>query len=150
MKLILTRHGKTGGNANGIIQDQLAGDLTEEGIRQAQKLAERLHSEKIDYIYSSDAVRAADTAKEIAKLHPTAPISFIPDLRERHFGEFIGMKKEELSVDAIYLNPKEGESLQQVYIRVKNFLVEVLAKHGGETVLFVGHGLTNKPTVALQ
>ena len=66
MKLIITRHGETEENKAGIIQGHLPGHLSEAGIEQAKKVAFRLKDEKINFIYSSDLDRAADTAKEIA------------------------------------------------------------------------------------
>ncbi len=80
MKLIITRHGETEENRTGIVQGHLPGQLSESGIEQAQKLALRLKGEKIDVIYSSDLDRASDTAKEIAKDHPSVPIRFVRDL----------------------------------------------------------------------
>jgi broad specificity phosphatase PhoE len=43
--------------------------LNEEGKTQAKKLSERLKDEKIDIVYSSDLLRAFETAKLIAKPH---------------------------------------------------------------------------------
>lgn len=77
MKLIITRHGETEENKAGIIQGYLPGHLSKTGIEQAKKVVLRLKDEKIDFIYSSDLDRAANTAKEIAKFHPDVPIEFV-------------------------------------------------------------------------
>ena len=154
MKLILTRHGETEENIAGIMQGHLPGKLSEEGIEQAKKLAARLKTEKIDCIYSSDLARAADTAREIAKHHPSVPIYFVKDLRERHFGEFQGRNKSEFGwgakdFKATLLEPKEGETMKQVYERAKKFLYQILKKHNNETILFVGHNGINKAMTAI-
>ena len=52
------------------------------GWYQARKVAERLQSEKIDYVYSSDLARSANTAKEIMKYHLGTPVQFTKELRE--------------------------------------------------------------------
>ena len=48
MRLIVTRHGETVDNINGIIQGHTQGKLTENGKEQAKKLGERLKNEKIE------------------------------------------------------------------------------------------------------
>src|SRR3989344_5231524 len=103
MRLILTRHGETIENKMGIIQGHLPGKLSKLGKEQAKKLAKRLKNEKIDFIYSSDLARAADTAKEIAKFHPIIPVEFVEDLRERYLGSFQGTKTNEIHDDKIHL-----------------------------------------------
>ena len=154
MRLILTRHGETEENKLGIMQGHLHGRLSEEGINQAKKLALRLKDEKIDFIFSSDLARVADTAKEIAKFHLDAPLKFVEDLRERNLGEFQGMKKSDFGWDrktlkSAHIQPKEGETIEQLYNRAKNFLNKVFLEHKKDTVLFVGHNGINTSLVAV-
>jgi len=56
-RLIFVRHGETEENKAKIVQGQKHGKLSEEGLEQAKKVAERLKDEKIDFIYSSDLDR---------------------------------------------------------------------------------------------
>lgn len=154
MRLIITRHGETEENIAGIIQGHLPGKLSKQGIEQAKKLALRLKNEKIDCIYSSDLARAADTAREIAKFHPDAPITFVKELRERNLGEFQGKKKSDLGWDnkqlmITYLEPKDGETMKQLYNRASKFLHKILKEHLNETILFVGHNGINKAMAAV-
>ena len=58
MQLILIRHGKTDWNENERCQGASDIPLNQNGISQAEKLALSLKDEKIDFIYSSDLVRA--------------------------------------------------------------------------------------------
>ena len=143
MRLILTRHGETIENAQGIHQGHLPGKLSDLGIKQAKKLAKRLKDEKIDVIYSSDLARAADTAKEILKFHPNTPIKFVKELREKDAGDFQGKKKGEsgLSKNA---NLNHGETFKQLFDRAEKFLHEILHIHINDIVLFVGHNKINK------
>lgn len=147
MKIILIRHGSTAGNEEGRIQDQLSGSLSEEGKRQALLLGERLSSLDIDHVYASDAIRTRETAEILLSQRPPCPVHCTPLLRERHFGEFVGVLKKTLPVDTVYLEPKEGESLTELTARLLVFAEDLLAHHPKETVLLVGHGLANKALV---
>lgn len=148
MKLILTRHGETVENTQGIHQGHLPGKLSDQGINQAKKLAERLKDEKIDAIFSSDLARAADTAKEILKFHPNTPFKFVKELRERYGGDFQGKRKGEsgLSKNA---DLDRGETFEQLFDRAEKFLHEVLHKHKDDLVLFVGHNKINRAMVCV-
>lgn len=146
MRLIITRHGKTIENQEGIHQGHLNGTLSELGKEQARRVAERLKNEKIDYIYSSDLGRASDTVKEIAKFHPITPIEFVRDLRERYLGIFQG--KKEVNKELIN-NHGSIESKKEVYERAKKFLDDVIHKHHTDTVLFVGHNSINKAIIGI-
>jgi broad specificity phosphatase PhoE len=152
MRLILTRHGETIENKEGIMQGHLPGKLSEEGIEQAKKVAKRLKGEKIDYIYSSDLARAADTAKEIAKSHPKSPIKFVKELRERNMGDLTGEKKDlifEKSSPSFSTQPKDGETLKHMYDRAERFLHHILHEHPDDSVLFVAHGGINKAIICV-
>lgn len=138
----------------GIIQGHLPGKLSADGIEQAKKVAFRLKDEKIDAIFSSDLARASDTAKEIAKYHPDTPIKFVKDLRERNLGEFQGKKKSDLGWDvkdykATSLEPKKGETLENLYLRAESFLHKIISKYHKDTVLLVGHNGINKALIAV-
>ncbi|PIN86995.1 histidine phosphatase family protein [Candidatus Woesearchaeota archaeon CG10_big_fil_rev_8_21_14_0_10_44_13] len=148
MRLILTRHGETIENVQHIIQGHLPGRLSEKGLDQARKVAERLKDEQIDVIYSSDLARTADTTKEIFKFHPKTPVHFVRELRERYLAEFQGRTREELGLkkdeSKEKLQSKTIESFDQMYERSKKFLDSVLHKHKDGTVLFAGHNGINK------
>lgn len=150
MKLIITRHGETEENRKGILQGHLPGKLTELGIEQAKKLALRLKDEKIDAIYSSDLARASDTAKEVAKFHPNAKLTFVKELRERDQGSLSGKSINEID----WSKPRDTEKSEEMLERASKLLDDVLKNHIQENVLFVSHGglirsllslITNKP-----
>jgi len=154
MKLILTRHGETEENIAGIMQGHLPGTLSELGKMQAKKLAQRLKDEKIDFIYSSDLARASDTAKEIAKYHPNTSLKFVKELRERYCGEFQGKKKSDFDLDAkdfkaTRVQPKDGETIEEMFNRAENFLHKIITKHHRDCVLFVGHNGINNALIAV-
>jgi broad specificity phosphatase PhoE len=153
MKLIITRHGETEENKAGIIQGHLPGHLSKTGIKQAKKVALRLKDEKIDFIYSSDLDRAANTAKEIAKFHPDVPIEFVKDLREKFLGEWQGKSKKELgftsNTSLVEFFPKDGETSEELFNRASNFLHKILSQYHNDTVLFTAHNGINKAMIAV-
>ncbi|MBI2548272.1 histidine phosphatase family protein [Candidatus Woesearchaeota archaeon] len=153
MRLIITRHGETEENVAGIFQGHLHGKLSDVGISQAKKVALRLKTEKIDYIYSSDLARASDTTKEIAKYHPHTPVEFVEELRERYLGELQGKKESDLgfskTTSVAGLSLKNGETLESLFNRAKAFLHKVLTKRPNDTVLFVAHNGINKALIAV-
>jgi broad specificity phosphatase PhoE len=136
MRLILTRHGQTEENKKRILQGHMQGQLSELGIEQAKKLAKKLSEEKIDCIYSSDLARAVDTAKEIVKFHPEIEIKTSNKLRETDFGEWSGMKYNEIDPDKPPDNLESEGSLQK---RVVELLEEIYKEHKYKTVVIVAH-----------
>ncbi|MFO7992331.1 MAG: histidine phosphatase family protein [Thermoplasmata archaeon] len=146
MKLIIARHGQTQENIEGILQGHLPGTLSKKGIRQANKLAERLKKENIDHIYSSDLARAADTAQIIAEFHPKVPLKFTEKLRERDAGELQGMNLK--GRDWLIKDPVGGETVQQLYDRANDFLNKIKENHPNQTILLVCHGGIGKALYA--
>ena len=146
MKLILVRHGETLENEQGIIQGHLPGNLSEKGIRQVEKLALRLKSEKLAAIYSSDLKRASDTAKIIAKYHPQTPVFFVKELRERDHKRFSGMKADDVTEEEFESKSEPWTDMQK---RTKKILDRAYKKHPNSTVLFVGHGAINIALVSI-
>ena len=145
MKLILTRHGETEENREGVLQGWLPGHLSKDGKEQARLLGERLHYTKIDYIYTSDLKRCVETANAIAKYHPDTKFVKEKLLRERGLGEFEGRKTGEadwevLPGDFLTNKPKRGESFGEVWERLENFYNTIKRKHIDNVVLVVGHG----------
>jgi len=148
--LLLIRHGETAWNAESRIQGQLDVPLSNAGIWQAGRLAQRLAGERIDAIFASDLARAWLTAQPIGQSRQIDPV---PDLRlrERHFGIFQGHTLDEISTrwpsefaswrerDPDWAIP-EGESGQQFIDRVLHALDEIAHRHAGQTVAVVAHG----------
>ena len=86
-KLCIVRHGETAWNAEHRVQGQLDIPLNEIGLRQAQAVGLALGQERFDAIYSSDLVRARQTAAPIADLL-SMNLLIEQSLRERHYGIF--------------------------------------------------------------
>jgi probable phosphoglycerate mutase len=150
-ELFVVRHGQTIWNQQRRLQGQMDSPLTQEGLKQAESLAERLASKKIDVIYSSDLGRTMLTARFVSAR--MSGMQVYPDvrLRERNFGIFHGLNWEEImkrypeegknekSGNADFIIP-EGESRQQVLERSRDFMDEMLVKHPGKCILAITHG----------
>src|SRR5512134_773393 len=148
--LRLIRHGETAWNAESRIQGQLDVPLSNTGIWQAGRLAQRLADERIDAIVASDLARAWLTAQPLGQsrqIEATADLR----LRERHFGIFQGHTLDEIARrwpaelaawrerDPRWSIP-EGESAAQFIDRVLAALDDIAHRHAGGTVAVVAHG----------
>ncbi len=88
MRLFLVRHGQTHANVSRQLDTAVPGlDLTEEGRAQAVVLAARLAGEDLGAIYTSDLVRAQQTAAPLAELLGLT-IVVLPGLREIQAGDY--------------------------------------------------------------
>lgn len=142
--LYLVRHGETVDNANHIMQGQTPGELNEQGIKQAEDLAERLKDEAIDAFVSSDLQRSIHTCKLIAAPHRKA-VTTTPLLRERDWGSFTGKYIPNLAnLNDPSLWPDDIESLDALKARAKDFLTWLKEEYPDKKVLAVGHGIINK------
>lgn len=153
-RLLLTRHGETGHNRDGIIQGQLDTDLNEDGINQAQRLADRLQHEDVTAVYSSNLKRARRTAEIVAGPHDLG-VTPIQELNERSYGTLEGKPAEarQQEIEATGTpwhawTPEEGEHLTDVAQRTIPAIEEIRERHPDETVVVVAHGSVNKAILA--
>jgi len=128
-------------NLRQIMQGQTQGELTAEGIRQAERVRDSLASERIDAFYSSDLRRAIDTCAIISAPHGAVEIVQTPLLRERDWGGFTGRFIPSL---AGLPWPDDVESEESMRRRAAEFLKMIVRRHANKTVLAVGHGIINK------
>lgn len=151
MICMLARHGKDDESVRGGWSQH---SLSEEGMRQARELAGRLLTQKNTYslsrIYSSDLVRAAQTAQIVGDRLGLA-VTLLPDFREVNNGLLAGMKNDlaEDRFPGLYWNQlaweqtyPEGESPKAFYERIadawERFSCELVS--GKENVFLVTHG----------
>lgn len=96
-RLLLVRHGESIWNRERIVQGQAGPGLTERGHQQASHVGRWLADEvdgDIAFV-SSDLVRCRETAAPLADLLGREP-ELDPALRERHFGAWQGVTRDEL------------------------------------------------------
>ncbi len=149
-RICLVRHGETDWNAARRIQGSRDIDLNDSGRFQAACAARSLVGKGISALYSSDLMRAWNTACAIGLALGLTPRP-APQMRERNYGFFEGLTYDEASVrhPAAYerhrsrdpeFDYETGETLKTMHQRVSGKL-ETLAKvHAGETIAVVVHG----------
>lgn len=96
-RLLLVRHGESIWNRERIVQGQAGPGLTDRGHRQADHVGRWL-AEEVDgdvAFVSSDLVRCRETAGPLARLLGREP-ELDEALRERHFGAWQGVTRDEL------------------------------------------------------
>ena len=149
-ELLLIRHGETDGNREGRFQGQSDVPLNDAGHRQAQRLAARLAGEAHDALFTSDLLRARQTAAPLAAAWARAP-GALAGLREQNFGLLEGLDAATIQArhpvlwqgwlqqDADFAVPG-GESQRQFYTRVLAAVHALAADHAGRRLVLVTHG----------
>ena len=148
-RVLLVRHGQSQGNAERRFGGHSPTPLSELGRRQAEATALVLAAEGVTAIYSSDLLRAVETAEPLARMtgleiHRTAA------LRERSVGLMEGLTFEE----AAAAHPEEyaallrrdfehvlagGESYRQLLDRAAAELDRAVERHRGGTLALFSH-----------
>ena len=112
-------------------------ELNDLGKEQAANLGKINADTKFDIIFTSDLIRAIDSAN-IA--FPNVPKIQDKRLRECNYGDLDGEDKHlivyEEHVDEPFPN---GESLKDVEKRIKSFIDDVLKEYKGKTIGIVAH-----------
>jgi probable phosphoglycerate mutase len=93
--LYLARHGETDWNAVGRWQGHTDVPLNATGEAQARALAEMLRCAGLSAVVSSDLARARETAVIVARLLDIAVAYVDAGLRERSFGPFEGLTRDD-------------------------------------------------------
>ncbi len=149
-RILAIRHGETGWNVEGRIQGQLDVPLNEMGRWQVNRLALAVTDEEIDAVYSSDLLRAMETAQAVSRGCGLAVVTDV-GLRERGFGEFEGLTYAEINArwpdvgerwrrrDPTFGAPG-GETLDDFYARSIETATRLAAHHPGQTIALVSHG----------
>ena len=101
MNWIIIRHAESNWNKKGIFQGQKNPKLSSNGLIQASKIHLGLKGLSLDYIYSSDLERAKKTA-EILNNSLRLPIEITDNIREIGFGEWEGLKRNEVQTKYPY------------------------------------------------
>jgi len=147
-RLILIRHGQTEYN----VQAKYCGfsnpPINNKGIWQSERLAVLLEDANIDKIFSSDLLRAYETAKIIFK---DRPVEKTKKFREMNFGIFEGLHYEKIMklypgfytnwiADPLKVKVPGGEGLEDLSKRVEQKLLSIFSQHKNKTIAVVTHG----------
>jgi broad specificity phosphatase PhoE len=147
--LYIVRHGVTDWNQSQCIQGQLDIPLNDAGRSQAALVAERLASLGATALYSSDLLRAYETAQIIAQAVGLQIIQK-PSLREMHFGAWQGLTVDEIRErdPECYaarreqphdVPPPGGEVWRQFYQRSVKSIHDILHATDAERVIVATH-----------
>ena len=147
--LLLVRHGQTKLNDSKRFWGKTDIELSDEGIKQAEKLRDYLATYKINVVYASNLSRARITAEIIASRHKLK-INTCEELAEINFGLAEGLAFEEIQrlhpeLSQELMNGESrikfpgGESLDEVNSRVQKFVNRLKEHKPEETLLIVAH-----------
>lgn len=156
-KLLLVRHGETVWNYISRYQGHSDIELSAKGREQARLLANRLQTEKIKAVYSSDLKRAFETASILALPH-NLPVKATKELREINFGAWEGLTYQEIMEQYSDLATKwyqypgqvripGGESFTDVKERAFNTILELTRQNDPGTIIVVAHGGTIRAVI---
>lgn len=140
LRIVYETHAITEDNERGIATGWLPGKLSKAGVETARALGER-RATGLDAVYVSDLARAVETA-QIAFSGSTLPVIEDPRLRECNYGKLNGAPVEVLRDQRrrrIRVPFPGGESYEDVVMRTREFLVDLLGSHDGGTVLLISH-----------
>lgn len=152
MRILLIRHGRQNSPLCNVNVP-----LAEEGRKQAELLGERLMGEQVDAVWSSNLIRAVETA-DIINEKLNVPREIRENLKEISFGDMEGLSDEliadrfedflrgraKMEKDMAYPG---GESAADVVARVIPVMKEIMSLDY-ETVVVVTHGGVIRSLVA--
>lgn len=153
-KLALIRHGESEWNALDLWTGWSNCHLTNNGRRQAKEAGEKLKNINWDYIFESDLIRSHETTDEIIEALDQSPQRIqSPKIKERDYGNFTGLDKNEIENRYGYeifekwhrgwdFPLPHGETLKDVSCRViPYFESEILPKlKDNKNIIVSAHG----------
>jgi len=146
--VVMVRHGESDANRMGkLVSEAFDPALTQEGHQQAMKFAALWKGKSIDALYASPLLRTRETAEVLRQVWGLSTVQTDDRLHEIRMGSFDGQEISELAHQEVYqewkkdpeLPPEGGERLSAVYMRVRQFLVELGRTRDRGCVLVVTH-----------
>lgn len=149
-RVFLVRHGETDASSRGRCYGKLDVALSEHGLEQIRRTANLLAPLQPDCIYSSPRIRALDSAALVAD---TCRLQVFtePDLAELDFGDFEGMRYEDVERDwpEFYADWMQhptsvtfpgGESYSSMATRVVRRFAELVSINPDTKMVLLAHG----------
>lgn len=149
-RFYIIRHGESLGNMTKTFLGHTDLDLSPLGYKQAELTADRLRDVSFDFIYSSDLIRAYNTALPHAKMRKLEVITS-KELREINVGRWEGKTVDEIIAldEELFYNgwrrnfgtctPPDGESVIKGGERLYREIKRIGDKCPGKTVLIATH-----------
>lgn len=159
--LILVRHGATAANLTRPYRLQGLrpnSKLAPNGKRQAEALGQALASFPIARVYASPLSRARATAEYVAAAHRLS-VTIEKGVIEADVGKWTNLswpdieKRWPCECAAFHKAPERvgylgGENLNDVRARVLPCIARLIARHKGEMIAVVSHGVVNRMLIA--
>ena len=157
--IYLIRHAEAEGNIYRRAHGWYDGRISAKGRRQIDALAERFRGVHLDALYSSDLTRTRQTAGAILKYHDDLELVPEPKLREISMGSWEDLPWGNLT----YLYPEAmiafnddpdrweapgAETFPELQARMQSTVLEIAARHDGQTVACVSHGMAIRALVS--
>jgi 2,3-bisphosphoglycerate-dependent phosphoglycerate mutase len=163
-QLVMIRHGKSQWN----LENRFAGfqdiPLTPAGEDEARQAGEKIKAAglKFDHVFTSTLQRAYHTAELVLETLGLqgVPTTKADELRERDYGDLVGLNKEETAVkygkELVHLwrrsydvPPPGGESLADVVARVTPYYQQHIAPElaAGKSIFIAAHGNSLRATL---
>lgn len=141
------RHGESLANQQNRLCGHADWDLTDLGREQAKRTAQLFQNIPVDVVLSSDLLRAYHTAQAVADMKGLT-VETDPGFREI----FVGPWEGQLEADVIARDPETladwrrelkhvpgGESIQELYTRVKASLDRAATRYAGKSIVVATH-----------
>jgi len=150
-----SRHGATRWNSERRFCGHSDIALSEQGYAQARWLTQFLHTAPIGTIYTSDLLRARQTAEMIAQSHPGISIQTAKAWCELHFGAWEGLTYAQIAerfpdqlaffTDPLHVAPPVGEAFSSLLQRVQTAFLALVHEAAQPTdqqsdIVLVSHG----------
>lgn len=147
MVLYVVRHGKTNWNKLHKVQGITDIELSDEGRKEAEELIPLVKTLNIDVVISSPLKRARETAKIIT--NNKLPINTDDRIIERNWGLNEGMYVDLVDqIDCwdviLNTNVQNIERVQDLMLRVSEFLEDIKVKYKDKNVLIVTHSAVSR------
>ena len=156
--IYLIRHAEAEGNLYRFVQGHYNSEITGKGLRQIHALSRRFEDVKIDVLYSSDLKRTLLTSTAITVSHGLEPRI---DARLREiclgvcegisFGDMLHMDPQQMyyfNNDPERWRAEGAETFSECSERMYAAVSEIAAKHDGQTVAIVSHGMAIRSLLA--
>ncbi len=157
-RVYLMRHGEVVNGGEKRYNGHIDIDITDRGVEQMHRLADRLAGTRLAAVYSSDLIRSAKGA-EIISRKAGLPFTRVRELRERSVGAWEGLTAEEIKQrypaeytvwrsDLLNYRPPGGESVQDVRNRIIPVFRNLVQNHPGQELAVLLHGGVNRLILA--
>jgi broad specificity phosphatase PhoE len=140
IKIIYFVHGTTKDNEIGVSSGWSDVELSDLGIKQSIELKEKIDINKFDVVFCSDLKRAVTSANLTFK--DVVPIKIDKRLRECNYGDYNAKSSsivDSLLENSIIQKMPNGESYEEVKLRINDFLKDLKKNYDGKNVAIVAH-----------